>query len=179
MLNGYLDRTFVSGLTYSFEGRPRTAVFPHGLMRDKEAHFFYTLDSPWLVALLDPGWFSNLLTVFWYCGFRRVRRYYLARLKLRTDEQRARWLVTVREHAGRIAERLPAGRVLAGCLNNNAHQGRDLGDKVEIVSGLNPTESLVANPTDALRDGSEVKVQAQPSKGSDQQVNAKPTEKKS
>ena len=57
--------------------------------------------------------------------------------------------------------------------------GRDLGDKVEIVSGLNPTESLVANPTDALRDGTEVKVQAQPSKGSDQQVNAKPTEKKS
>ena len=57
--------------------------------------------------------------------------------------------------------------------------GRDLGDKVEIISGLNPTESLVANPTDALRDGTEVKVQAQPSKGSDQQVNAKPTEKKS
>jgi membrane fusion protein, multidrug efflux system len=57
--------------------------------------------------------------------------------------------------------------------------GRDLGDKVEIVSGLNPTEPLVANPTDALREGSEVKVQAQPSKGSDQQVNAKPTEKKS
>jgi membrane fusion protein, multidrug efflux system len=56
--------------------------------------------------------------------------------------------------------------------------GRDLGDKVKIVSGLNPTESLVANPTDALRDGSEVKVQVQPSKGSDQQVNAKPTEKK-
>jgi multidrug efflux pump subunit AcrA (membrane-fusion protein) len=56
--------------------------------------------------------------------------------------------------------------------------GRDLGDKVEIVSGLNPTESLVANPTDALRDGTEARVQAQPSKGSDQQVNAKPTEKK-
>ena len=56
--------------------------------------------------------------------------------------------------------------------------GRDLGDKVEIASGLNPAESLVANPTDALRDGTEVKVQAQPSKGSDQQVNAKPTEKK-
>jgi len=57
--------------------------------------------------------------------------------------------------------------------------GRDLGDKVEIASGLNPAESVVANPTDALHDGSEVKVQAQPSKGSDQQVNAKPTEKKS
>jgi RND family efflux transporter MFP subunit len=47
--------------------------------------------------------------------------------------------------------------------------GRDLGDKVEILSGLNPSESLVANPSDALRDGVEVKVQ-QPTK---------PAEKKS
>ena len=44
--------------------------------------------------------------------------------------------------------------------------GRDLGEKVEIVSGLNPDESLVANPTDALREGTEVK--AQSSKASDQ-----------
>jgi multidrug efflux pump subunit AcrA (membrane-fusion protein) len=44
--------------------------------------------------------------------------------------------------------------------------GRDLGEKVEIVSGLNRDESLVANPTDALREGTEVK--AQSSKASDQ-----------
>lgn len=37
--------------------------------------------------------------------------------------------------------------------------GRDLGDKVEILSGVDPTERLVANPNDALRDGVEVKVQ--------------------
>lgn len=103
MLKGWLDRTFVSGLTYSFEGRPKTAVFPHGLMRGKDAHFFYTLDSPWIVAWLDPGWFSNLFTVFRYCGFRAVRRHYLARLKLRTDAERARWLATVRARASRIA----------------------------------------------------------------------------
>ena len=41
--------------------------------------------------------------------------------------------------------------------------GRDLGDKVEIASGLNPAESVVANPTDALHDGAEVKVQTQSS----------------
>ena len=41
--------------------------------------------------------------------------------------------------------------------------GRDLGDKVEVASGLSPGESLVANPTDALRDGTEVKVQVQAS----------------
>jgi RND family efflux transporter MFP subunit len=42
--------------------------------------------------------------------------------------------------------------------------GRDLGDKVEILSGLDPSEPLVANPSDSLLEGVEVKVQAQPSK---------------
>jgi RND family efflux transporter MFP subunit len=51
--------------------------------------------------------------------------------------------------------------------------GRDLGDKVEIASGLDPSESIVANPTDSLHDGAEVKVQAQASKPSDQST--KPT----
>lgn len=47
--------------------------------------------------------------------------------------------------------------------------GRDLGDKVEIASGLNPSESIVANPTDALRDGAEVKVQPQPTEARKQE----------
>ncbi len=110
MLKGYLDRTFVSGLTYSFHGKPKAAVFPSGLMRGKEAHFFYTLDSPALVALVDPGWLSNYFTVFRYCGFSAVRRHYLARLKLTTAEQRERWLVQVRERAEALASRLRRSR---------------------------------------------------------------------
>jgi RND family efflux transporter MFP subunit len=39
--------------------------------------------------------------------------------------------------------------------------GHDLGDKVEILSGLQPTERLVANPTGSLHDGLQVKVQVQ------------------
>jgi RND family efflux transporter MFP subunit len=42
--------------------------------------------------------------------------------------------------------------------------GRDLGDKVEILSGLDPAEALVANPSDSLREGLKVKVQGQPPK---------------
>jgi multidrug efflux pump subunit AcrA (membrane-fusion protein) len=42
--------------------------------------------------------------------------------------------------------------------------GRDLGDKVEILSRLDAGDSLVANPADALREGVEVKVQTPPSK---------------
>lgn len=102
MLKGWIDRVFVSGLTYSFRERPKTAVFPTGLMKDKAAHFFYTLDSPWWVALIDPGWVSNFFTVFWYCGFSPIRRYYLPRLKLTTQAERERWLFRVRGYAKRI-----------------------------------------------------------------------------
>src|ERR1700736_4091220 len=56
--------------------------------------------------------------------------------------------------------------------------GRDLGDKVEIVSGLDSSEPLVANPSDALRDGVEVKVQTPPAKPSAQQSDTKRTEKR-
>jgi RND family efflux transporter MFP subunit len=56
--------------------------------------------------------------------------------------------------------------------------GRDLGDKVEILSGLDAGDSLVANPSDGLREGLEVKVQRESSKSSAQQANAKSTEKK-
>ncbi|MBL9023116.1 MAG: NAD(P)H-dependent oxidoreductase [Myxococcales bacterium] len=103
MLKGFIDRVFVSGLTYSFEGRPKSAVLPDGLMRGKEAHFFYTLDSPALIAWLDPGWWSNYFTVFKYCGFSTVRRNYLARLKLTSPETRAAWLREVTRRARRIA----------------------------------------------------------------------------
>ena len=102
MLKGFIDRVFVSGLTYSFQHRPKDAVFPEGLMRGHAAHFFYTLDSPALVAWLDPGWLSNLFTVFRYCGFGPVRRHYLARLKLTTQAQREEWLAEVKERAEAI-----------------------------------------------------------------------------
>lgn len=110
MLKGFIDRTFVSGLTYTFQSRPKGAVFPEGLMRGKEAHFFYTLDSPRLVAWVDPGWLSNYFTVFKYCGFRRVRRHYLARLKLLGADERGAWLVQVKATAQQLAQRLGAAR---------------------------------------------------------------------
>jgi NAD(P)H dehydrogenase (quinone) len=106
MLKGYLDRVFVSGLAYSFENRPKEAVFPRGLLSDKELHCFYTLDAPWWAALFDPVWFGSLFAIYWYCGFRRVRRHYLARLKRRTDAERATWLREVASRARRLAGRL-------------------------------------------------------------------------
>ncbi len=85
-------------------------MWSHGLMRGKEAHFFYTLDSPALVAFVDPGWLSNYFTVFQYCGFSAVRRHDLARLKLTTQDRRERWLATVQKRAARIATHLVSKR---------------------------------------------------------------------
>ncbi len=104
LLKGFIDRVFVSGVTYSFSGKHRKAVFPNGLMKGKDAHFFYTLDSPLIVAMLDPGWFSNYFTVFKYCGFQQVRRYYLSRLKLTDEQQRTEWLAKVSANAKKIGQ---------------------------------------------------------------------------
>lgn len=109
ILKGWIDRVLVSGVAYSFEGRPPSAVFPRGLLRDKQLHCFYTLDSPWWVALVDPGWFSSLFSVFSYCGFASVRRHYLARLKRTSEAERAAWLAHVRDEATILATGLRRG----------------------------------------------------------------------
>ena len=103
MLKGFVDRVFVSGLTYSFAGRPKQAVLPEGLMRGKELDCFYTLDSPAIVAWLDPGWWSSYFSVFKYCGFRAVRRHYLTPLKHTSRETREAWLREVERRARRLA----------------------------------------------------------------------------
>jgi RND family efflux transporter MFP subunit len=51
--------------------------------------------------------------------------------------------------------------------------GRDLGDKIEILSGLNPADPIVANPTDTLRDDTQVKIQTKPARNFNQST--KPT----
>ena len=102
MLKGFVDRVIVSGVAYTYEGRPENAVFPRGLLRGKTVHLFYTLDAPALVGLFDPGFVSVYLAVFWYSGVRSVRRHFLARLKRTTPARREAWLREVEARARRI-----------------------------------------------------------------------------
>lgn len=102
MLKGFVDRVIVSGVAYTYEGRPDSAVFPRGLLRGKSVHLFYTLDAPALVGLCDPGFVSMYFTVFWYSGIRSVRRHFLARLKRTTPARREAWLREVEARALRI-----------------------------------------------------------------------------
>jgi RND family efflux transporter MFP subunit len=44
--------------------------------------------------------------------------------------------------------------------------GRDFGDKVEVIAGLQPTDQVIVNPSDSLSDGSRVKANAPQAGGS-------------
>ena len=69
ILKGFIDRVFCSDFVYSFKGKSKGAVFPNGLMRNKKISCFYTLDAPFFIALLDPGWFAIKYGLFRYCWF--------------------------------------------------------------------------------------------------------------
>jgi len=92
ILRGWIERTFVSGVAYSFQGRAKGRLLPEGLLRGKSAWCVYTLDAPKLVSWLDPGWLSLKYSIFWYCGLRNIRRYYLPGVKRSTPEERQAWL---------------------------------------------------------------------------------------
>lgn len=98
ILKGFIDRTFVSGLTYSFKDKKENSIFPQGLMEGKKAFFIYSLDSPFLVALIDPGWYAIKYTIFKYCGFSEVKRLYIYGLKRRSAVERNKWLQKVKNY---------------------------------------------------------------------------------
>jgi len=43
--------------------------------------------------------------------------------------------------------------------------GRDYGNSVEVVAGLEPTDAVIVNPSDSLISGTTVRVNAQPTQG--------------
>ncbi|KAA9022038.1 NAD(P)H-dependent oxidoreductase [Niallia endozanthoxylica] len=92
MMRGFIEKTFVSGFAYSFRGKSAQSVLPNGLFRGKTVWCIYTLDALKFVAWLDPGWLSIKYPIFWYCGFRKVRRFYLPRMKHTSLDERIQWL---------------------------------------------------------------------------------------
>lgn len=92
IMRGFIERTFVSGFAYSFRGKSTRSVLPNGMLFGKTTWCIYTLDAPKLVAYLDPGWMSIKYSIFWYCGLRKVRRFYLPRMKHSSLNERLKWL---------------------------------------------------------------------------------------
>ncbi|MDX1957894.1 MAG: NAD(P)H-dependent oxidoreductase [Leptospiraceae bacterium] len=95
ILKGFIERVLVSGFAYSFKEGKETNIFPKGLMKGKSVSFFCTMDSPWIVSLVDPGWLSMKFAIFKYCGFSKIQRYVLSGLKRKSLSEREAWLKKV------------------------------------------------------------------------------------
>lgn len=102
ILKGFIDRVIASEFVYSFKKKSKRALFPEGLMPNKKVTCFYTLDAPYLVGLLDPGWLAIKHGLFRYCGFRHVKRFFRSGLKHTTQEEREQWLAQCRRIAARL-----------------------------------------------------------------------------
>ena len=72
ILKGFIDRIFVAGFAYKYEG-----ALPKGLLKGKKAWVINTLDSPlWYVALLyrSADWIIMKRGVLRFCGIRDIKR---------------------------------------------------------------------------------------------------------
>lgn len=90
ILKGFIDRVFVSGFAYTYEGS-----LPKGLLNNKSAWVIYTLDSPcWYVRFvrLNAEWIIVKQAILKFCGFGKVKRFMYAGLKNSKPEQREKWL---------------------------------------------------------------------------------------
>lgn len=102
ILRGFIERTFVSGFAYSFQGKSANRLLPQGLLRGKSVWCVYTLDAPRFVAWCDPGWLSIRYSILWYCGLRKIKRFYLPGVKRTSPESRRQWLDHLYEKAVNI-----------------------------------------------------------------------------
>ncbi|EEL50100.1 MULTISPECIES: NAD(P)H-dependent oxidoreductase [Bacillus cereus group] len=100
ILKGFIDRVFVAGFAYKYEG-----ALPKGLLTGKKAWVINTLDSPlWYVALLyrSADWIIMRKGILRFCGIRQIKRSVFQSVKTSKVTKREKWLLNIREKAGQL-----------------------------------------------------------------------------
>ncbi|PEZ02249.1 NADPH dehydrogenase [Bacillus sp. AFS018417] len=100
ILKGFIDRVFVSGFAYKYEG-----IMPKGLLTGKQAWVIYSLDSPlWYVALLyrSAEWIVMKKGILYFCGIRNIKRSVFQSVKNSKQEKREKWLQKIYEKAAKL-----------------------------------------------------------------------------
>ena len=100
ILKGFIDRVFVAGFAYKYEG-----ALPKGLLTGKKAWVINTLDSPlWYVALLyrSADWIIMRKGILRFCGIRQIKRSVFQSVKTSKATKREKWLLNIREKAGQL-----------------------------------------------------------------------------
>ncbi|AIW84281.1 NAD(P)H dehydrogenase (Quinone) [Bacillus mycoides] len=98
ILKGFIDRIFIAGFAYKYEGS-----LPKGLFKGKKAWVINTLDSPlwYVVALLyrSADWIMMKRGVLRFCGIRDIKRSVFQSVKTSKLEKREKWLLQIEEKA--------------------------------------------------------------------------------
>ncbi|KZD31760.1 NADPH dehydrogenase [Bacillus cereus] len=97
ILKGFIDRIFVAGFAYKYEGS-----LPKGLFKGKKAWVINTLDSPlWYVALLyrSADWIMMKRGVLRFCGIGNIKRSTFQSVKTSKVTKREKWLLQIEEAA--------------------------------------------------------------------------------
>ncbi|MED0972802.1 NAD(P)H-dependent oxidoreductase [Bacillus paramycoides] len=100
ILKGFIDRIFVAGFAYKYEG-----ALPKGLFKGKKAWVINTLDSPlWYVALLyrSADWIMMKRGVLRFCGIRNIKRSVFQSVKTSKVTKRERWLLQIEGEARKL-----------------------------------------------------------------------------
>ncbi|CAM4007121.1 NAD(P)H-dependent oxidoreductase [Bacillus paramycoides] len=100
ILKGFINRIFVAGFAYKYEG-----ALPKGLFKGKKAWVINTLDSPlWYVALLyrSADWIMMKRGVLRFCGIRNIKRSVFQSVKTSKVTKRERWLLQIEGEARKL-----------------------------------------------------------------------------
>ncbi|KAA6447805.1 NAD(P)H-dependent oxidoreductase [Bacillus swezeyi] len=90
ILKGFIDRVFVSGEAYTYQGK-----LPKGLLKARTASVYYTADAPgWYLRLWrrDADRITAKDAILKFCGVRQVRRMLFPSVKVSSEEIRKKWL---------------------------------------------------------------------------------------
>lgn len=95
ILKGFIDRTFLPGVTFSYE---KGKLFPNKLLKGKTARIIVTADTvSWYNQLVMKNPVINHFKkgVLGFCGVKPVKVTYLAPIKGSTTTQRKIWLLKI------------------------------------------------------------------------------------
>ena len=101
LLKGFIDRTFLPGITYDFEKGKST---PKKLLQGKSSRIIITADTPrWYDRLVmgSPAINQFKKGTLQFCGIRSVKVTYISPIKNSKERDRKKWLNKVTEIGSR------------------------------------------------------------------------------
>jgi len=103
LMKGFIDRTFLPGVTYKYEGK---SAFPKQLLKGKTARIICTADTPsWYNTLLlgAPATKQLKKNTLEFCGVKPVKTSYIGPIRTSTPAFREKWLQKITDLGTRLS----------------------------------------------------------------------------